>query len=200
MINNNYYSQGDFLRGGYHIAFTWSHELPIKLHGFRQTTGQPALVKKDTVNTIIGHAQIDPQFRPLKHSFIMYGMTGEDKNIYGAFPSFQFNHSSLPVYMQVFPRYNGNLRKELETSILGTERLLSKENGVCETGTFHSFLIVFVHFCSFLEIVVMSRQVNASAVPMAAKPMPQQKVNLHKRIYNIAHLNIDKLNANFFRE
>ena len=95
--------------------------------------------------------------------------------------------------MQVFPRYNGNLRKELETSIIRTERLLSKQNGVCETGTFHSFLIVFVHFCSFLEIVDMTgRQVNASAVPMAAKPMPQQKVNLHKRIYNIAHLNMHR--------
>lgn len=49
-----------------------------------------------------------------------------------------------------------------------------------------------MHFGSFLEIVDMNRQVNVSAVPMAAKPMPQQKVNLHKRIYNI-----DKLNANF---
>ena len=101
MINNKYYSQGDFLRGGYHIAFTWSHELPIKLHGFRRTTGQPALVKKDTVNTIIGHAQIDPQFRPLKAFFYnVWNDRREDINIYGAFPSFQFNHSSVPVYMQ----------------------------------------------------------------------------------------------------
>ena len=51
------------------MSFTWSHELPIKLHGFRQTTGQPALVQNNTVNAIIGHTQIDPQFRCLKAFF-----------------------------------------------------------------------------------------------------------------------------------
>ena len=51
------------------MSFTWSHELPIKLHGFRRTTGQHALVQNNAVNTIIGHTQIDPQFRRLKAFF-----------------------------------------------------------------------------------------------------------------------------------
>lgn len=69
MITSNYYLHGQSLCGGYHIGFTLSHELPIKLHGFRRTTGQPALVQNNTVNTIIGHTQIDPQFRRLKAFF-----------------------------------------------------------------------------------------------------------------------------------
>ena len=80
MINNNYYLHGQSLCGGYHIGFTWSHELPIKLHGFRRTAGQPALVQNNTVNTIIGHTQIDPQFRCLKAFFYhVWDYRREDK-------------------------------------------------------------------------------------------------------------------------
>lgn len=162
-----------------------------RLHGLRRTTGQHALVQNHTVNTIIGHTQIDPQFRCLKAFFShVWDDRREDKISMGLSLLFIL---TPPLFLLLASISSMKWqRKELETSILRIERLLSKQNGVFETGTFHSFLIVFVHFGSFLEIVDMNRHVNVSAVPMAAKPMPQQKVNLHKTIYNI-----DKLNANF---